>query len=207
MKRVIYFVRHSEVLKGINNSFSSDSLQIQNEKNILSSNGEKLAEKVSSLDEFKDIDVVISSNYVRAVSTAKYFSEKNNCKLVVMDEFSERKHGVSSWDELPDEFEEKQFNDFNFKVGNGESLNEVKLRMTKGLKRLLEETDFKRIIVVSHATAIASLLSNWCSVKYGEEYKFRDKVILDHNWKYLESFKLEFEDKELVNISNLNISN
>lgn len=205
MKKTIYFIRHSEVLKGINNEFNSDSLQETNEKSILSSNGEKRAEEVSKLDEFSNIDFVISSNYVRAMATAKYFVEKNKCNFIVTDLFSERKHGVSSWDELPENFEEKQFSDFDFKVGNGESLNEVKMRMLKGLEFVLEKCEGERIVVVSHATCIASMLSTWCDIKYGEAYKFRDKVILDHNWKYLESFKIEFEDNVLVNISNLNI--
>lgn len=205
MKKTIYFIRHSEVLKGINNEFNSDSLQEANEKSILSSNGEKLAEEVSKLDEFSNIDLVISSNYVRAMATAKYFVEKNNCNFIVTELFSERKHGVSSWDELPENFEERQFSNFDFKVGNGESLNEVKMRMLKGLEFVLEKCEGERIVVVSHATCMASMLSTWCDVSYGEAYKFRDKVILDHNWKYLESFKIEFEDNNIVNISNLNI--
>lgn len=205
MKKTIYFIRHSEVLKGINNSFNSDSLQETNEKSILSSNGEKLAEEVSKLDEFSNIDLVISSNYVRAMATAKYFVERNNCIFLVNDLFSERKHGVSSWDELPVRFEEKQFNDFDFKVGDGESLNEVRNRMLKGLQMILDGVEGERILVVSHATCITSMLSTWCDIKYGETIKFNDKVILGHNWEYLESFRLEFEDNKLVNISNLNI--
>ena len=35
MKKTIYFIRHSEVLKGINNEFNNDSLQLNNEKSIL----------------------------------------------------------------------------------------------------------------------------------------------------------------------------
>ena len=38
----IYFLRHSEILKA-NNIENNDSLQLKNEKMILSINGEKLA--------------------------------------------------------------------------------------------------------------------------------------------------------------------
>lgn len=205
MKKVIYFIRHSEVLKGINNSFNNDSVQESNEKNILSINGERMAEEVSKADEFSNIDLVISSNYVRAMATAKYFVERNKCDFLVTDIFSERKHGVSSWDELPQGFEEKQFNDFDFKVGNGEALNEVRDRMLKGLNMVLDTVEGERIVVVSHATCIASMLSNWCDINWGEPYKYNNKIILDHKWNYLECFKLEFEDNKLVDISNLNI--
>lgn len=68
----IYFMRHSESLK-YNNLENNDSLQVQNEKWVLSINGEEIARKKSLIKEFSDFDMVISSNYVRAIATAKYF--------------------------------------------------------------------------------------------------------------------------------------
>lgn len=203
MKKTIYFMRHSEVLKGIDHEFNNNSIQLTNEKSILSVNGERLAEEMSRKEEFKNIDLVVSSNYVRAMSTAKYFVKEDN-DFAVVDYFNERRHGVNSWDELPSGFEEKQFKDFNFKVGDGESLNEVRERMLTGLNLLLHHTDCEKILVVSHATCIAAMLSTWCSINYGENYKYNDKIILDHHWNYLECFKLEFEKDELIDISNLN---
>ena len=79
--KTIYFMRHSEVLKyeNINNK---DSLQLQNEKWPLTINGELLALEKSKNPELQNFDVVISSNYVRAISTAKYFAkDKILCKL------------------------------------------------------------------------------------------------------------------------------
>lgn len=205
MKKTVYFMRHSKVLKNIEKVFNDDSLQVTNEKSILSIEGEKMAREVSSLDEFKNIDLVISSNYVRTMSTAKYFADKNNCKLLVSGLFGERKHGINSWDELPLGFEEKQFSDFNFKVGDGESLNEVRERMLKGLNLVLEKCDGERILVVTHATCLAAMLSKWCSVSYGEPYKFKDVEFFDGNWDYLETFKVEFNDNVLISIENVNI--
>ena len=204
MKKIIYFIRHSEVNKNVDNSFNKDSLQYCNEKSILSINGEKIAQEVASLDVFKNVDLVVSSNYARAIGTAKYFADKSGCKLIVSDLFGERKHGINSWDELPRDFEVSQFNDFNFKIGNGESLNEVKKRMLEGLELILN-SDFSQVVVISHATCMASLFSNWCDVTYGGTYKFNGKDFFDGNWKYLETFRLEFEDDNLISISNLDI--
>lgn len=205
MKKVIYFMRHSIPLKGINHDFNRDSLLETNMKSILSIEGENFASNISKLEVFSNLDLVVSSNYVRAMSTAKYFV-KENIPFIVCDLFGERVHGINNWSELPEDFERKQFEDFNYKVDNGESLNEVKDRMLKGLDLLLKE-DFNNILVVGHGTAIASLLSNWCEINYGEEYyKFKDKIIMDHRWNYMECFKLEFEDNELVNIENLNFN-
>ena len=164
MKKIIYFMRHSEVLKGINHEFNNDDLQVTNEKSILSSNGERLAYELSKHNEFSDLDLVVSSNYVRAMSTAKYFVNENS-EFAVVDLFNERRHGVNSWDELPEDFERKQFEDFNFKTMNGESLNDVLIRMLNGLDLLLNHTSAEKILVVSHATCITAMLSTWCSVK------------------------------------------
>ena len=67
----IYFLRHSEILKA-NNIENNDSLQLKNEKMILSINGEKLAYEKSQEEEMQNFDVVFSSNYVRTIATANY---------------------------------------------------------------------------------------------------------------------------------------
>ena len=120
MKTIIYISRHSEPMK-LENSLSNDSMQLKNEKQILSLEGERRAEILSGIDELKDIDVVISSNYVRTMSTAKYIANKNNKDLIIMDDFGERKFGINSWDELPENFGDKQLEDENYKIQNGES--------------------------------------------------------------------------------------
>lgn len=204
MRKIIYLARHSIVDKDINNDLNIDSLQLRNEKSTLSIEGEKLAEKVSDMTEFKNIDLVVSSSYVRAQSTAKYFARNNNCKVFVMSLFNERKHGVVDWNELPENFERKQFEDFDFKMSNGESLNEVKKRLLEGLEFLLN-SQYEKVLVISHATAITSLLTIWCQYIYGKELKYKDKVLSDAAWDYLDIYKLEFENNVLVNICKLGI--
>jgi broad specificity phosphatase PhoE len=86
----IYFMRHSEVLKGINHEFNNDDLFLTNQKSILSINGEKMAREAAKLECFSDLDLVVSSNYVRAMATAKYFV-KEKTEFAVVDLFNERK--------------------------------------------------------------------------------------------------------------------
>lgn len=68
----------------------------------------KKAEKLSSTEEMKNVDVVISSNYVRAIATAKYIVEYNNTNINIIDEFGERKFGIDNWNELPNDFEKNR---------------------------------------------------------------------------------------------------
>ena len=201
MITTIYLMRHSIPFKehrGTTNT--NETILIENEKSPLSIAGEKLAEEKSLQEEFKNLDIVYSSNYVRAMSTAKYFASANNLKVNIDEVFNERIHGVDNWRELPQEFELKQFNDENFKVGYGESQKEVQTRMFNGLMKVLNENKGKRIAIISHSTAIAFLLKKWCEVFYDKEYTFNNKVFFNGKWEHLQSFKLEFKDDELINI-------
>lgn len=111
MNTIIYLIRHSEPTKIISHLINNDNLQIRNEKTVLSTSGEKKTEKLSSNEEMKNVDVVISSNYVGAIATAKYIAEYNNTNINIIDEFGERKFGIDNWDELPNDFEKKQIED------------------------------------------------------------------------------------------------
>jgi 2,3-bisphosphoglycerate-dependent phosphoglycerate mutase len=196
---IVYLMRHSETLK-YNNINNSDSLQVQNEKWPLTIDGENLAKNKSLKEEFQNIDVVYSSNYVRAISTAKYFI---NEKININEDFGERKFGINDWSELPNDFNERQFKDFNYKLENGESLNEVKTRELKALNKILNNDKGKKILIVGHSTALATLLTAWCDIDF-DSYKYNFKVFFDGKWNYCETFKLIFDDdNRLINIENI----
>lgn len=200
----IYLMRHSIALKNINNDCNNDSLQLQNEKMPLSIEGEELASNVSKESELQNIDVVISSNYVRAMSTAKYISKANNVNLIVNSAFGERKFGVNSWDELPSGFELRQNDDENYKIGDGESQKEVRERVYKALMKVIDEYKDKRIVIVSHGSAILWLLKQWCDVNLKNKcITFNDKLIIYDNIFNCTTFKLEFDDNKLVNIDKV----
>ena len=119
----VYLLRHSEPLK-INNIENSDSLQLQNEKWGLTINGENIAKEKSKNSELQDFDIVFSSNYVRAIATAKYFT---NDKINVVESFGERKFGIDNWNELPDDFSKKQYEDFDYKFFEQQDIDKKKV--------------------------------------------------------------------------------
>ena len=195
----LYLLRHSKPLR-VNNDNSNDSLQVKNEKSCLSQEGEKIAkEKLKDLK----VDIVYSSNYVRAIQTAKYISEDIN----IIDELGERVYGINSWDELPENYERKQFLDENLKIGYGESQKEVRERMTKAINKILDENKGKKIAIVSHATAISYYLKKYCDIKIENDklvYRFNNNIFLNGYFNYCETFKLEFDDNNnLINIKNI----
>lgn len=211
MKTTIYISRHSEPMK-VENTLSNDNLQLQNEKQILSLEGERRAKILSEINELQDIDAVISSNYVRTMSTAKYMANKNNKDLIIMDDFGERKFGINSWNELPTDFGNLQLKDKNYKMTDGESRKEVTQRMLKALKSVLKQYRGKKIAIVSHGTAMSWLFMNWCEVKpsnkgeWARKLIFNNKEFFDGKFFAPELFKLEFEDNELIDIKNIKVN-
>lgn len=198
-------IRHSEPFKVHRvNVRTNETILLENEKSPLSINGEKMAERFANMEEFKKLDLVYSSNYVRAMSTAKYFASANDLKVNIDDGFNERIHGVDSWSELPNNFEINQFQDENYKVGFGESQKEVQTRMYEVLCEVIKENQGKIIAIITHSTAMAFLLKKWCKVYYDKPYTFKDKIFFDGKWRYLETFKLVFNsDNELTNVDNI----
>lgn len=201
----IYLIRHSKPMNmDIKQIANSESLQIINEKNILSVEGEKRAEELSKIPGLKNIDYVISSNYARAMATAKYICRENNKDLNIVEDFAERKFGINDWSELPKDFEKRQFEDENYKIGNGESQKEVANRMYNALMDVVNKYQDKKIVIVSHATAITFLLMKLATYQ-DQKIVFNNKLIMDETfkWNAPEIFKLEFKKNSLINIENI----
>ena len=201
MLTTIYLMRHSKT-KPIEESIGN-ILQEKNENVELSKEGHDIIKNISRSSELKNIDVIYSSYYKRAFQTAEYITKENNLDVIVDKRFGERKHGVSSFDELLKDYELKQFNDETFKVGNGECIKEVQKRMHNALKDILNKHRGKRIVVLSHATAIVSLLKTWCDINYLEPYKFNNQEFFGGIFNYCETFKLIFDNDKLINIENI----
>lgn len=203
---IIYLIRHSKPLD-VNNELSTDTLQIQNEKKVLSKEGENLAKNKLNNSFFNDIEVIFTSNYVRTIETAKYISENNDIKINILDELGERRFGISSWSEKPKDFERRQFLDENYKIGDGENKKEVEERMYDCILKILKENKNKTIAIVSHATAISYLLNKWCNIKIEDNmlsYKYNNKEILKGPINYCETLKLTFDiENNLKNIEKI----
>lgn len=209
--KTIYLIRHSAPFVEIDNYSDCDNVlwEEYNRNMILSPLGEENAKKLCNVNELKGINEIYASNSSRAIETAKYIAEKNNLEINVISDFGERKFGIDSWNQLPENFERKQFLDENYKIGNGESQKEVSNRMYSTIMKILDEYKNKRIAIVSHATAISYLLKKWCDIDIVDDklrYSFNNNVILNGYFNFCETFKLEFDDNNiLVNIQNINL--
>lgn len=208
MKTTIYLIRHSEKLNTelIDRYFDDEYYQITREKRILSSNGEMKAKKLSENKEFENLDTIYSSNYVRAIQTAKYFAEKQNIIINVDKGFNERRYGN------PDKSTNiglKQYYDENIKNIDGESRKEVTDRIYKSFKKVVDSNRGKRVAIFSHGAAITFLLMKWCKLVSIDKnkkkcLKFNDKIIIDKIFDAPEVFKVIIDENDCIeNITNL----
>lgn len=143
----VYFVRHAKP----NYNNHNDMLR------ELSSKGMEDRRLVTEFLADKHIDVVLSSPYKRAVYTVREFADSYGLEINIIHDFRERKVD-SGWIEDFTEFTKKQWNDFSYKLSDGECLYEVQARNVSALQRALKEYAGKNIVVGSHGTAISTII-------------------------------------------------
>jgi len=203
---IIYLIRHAETVaeSGIRNT--DEAFQDINENEILSVQGESDAKRLSENVELKNLNIIWSSPYARAKSTAKYIADKNNLQYNLDKRLCERKLG--NIEDLAKFMADKETRDPSreqlafpeFKTRDGESAIETKTRMNDFVEEVLENYEGKRIAVISHGGAIKFYLLNYCEVneKLNLEYKGKE---LDIKSPCL--LKLIFNGNKLVKLEQL----
>ena len=208
MKQVIYLIRHSSPFVEIENyiDYSNANWHNYNRNMILSVLGEEKANELTKIDELTNIKEIYSSDSFRAISTAKYLSELNNTKIKLDERINEREFGVDYLNQLPEDFTKKSFDDKNFKVFNGESLNEMDERFNNFIEELLNSGVDKSIIVI-HGIMLLSFFQNHCDFDIDGKIttvKFNDKMIIEEKPKSPGVYKITYENKKIVDIDVIN---
>ena len=205
----IYLLRHSIADKNIDFKNLKESFENINKKYVLSVEGEKEAYKYSMIPELSNLNMVVSSNYVRSIATAKYMAIKNKTKVIVDANFDERKFGVDDPEKIPADFFKKQFINHEYKLKYGESFDEVRLRALRGLAKILKKNIGKNALIVTHSSTITFLLSKWCEVDYNSKYiiRYKGKNIIN-GFTTPDLIELTFNDKnKLENIRRVVVTN
>lgn len=211
MKKIIYLIRHSIKENKYGKFENLDSEQMKDEKKVLSCDGEKLAFKLAQMEELKDIDELWSSNYVRAIQTAKYISHNNNIELNISDAFDERHYGEFKSKTNKEKFWIEQFKDENLKNKNGESQLEVRNRLNNKINSILRNSNGNKIAIVTHNACILFYLLKYCKLINAQVPKkltigYKDKIIINNSIMRSPSIiKLEFENNILANITYFEI--
>lgn len=151
----IYFVRHAEP------NFQNHDDRTRE----LTAKGMQDRKLVTAFLSDKNVDLVLSSPYKRAVDTVADFAESYGMKIRLVDAFRERKV-ESVWIEDFSGFCKRQWADFNYKLTDGETLKEVQARNIAALSDVLECYSGKTIVIGSHGTALSTII-NYYNPSFG----------------------------------------
>jgi len=182
----LFFVRHSES----DISIREDRIRPLTQKGI--ENSKKL------LEIFKDIkiDCIYSSPYKRTIDTVKYISAFKNLPVIENENLRERNNG--EWVNNIKEYMNQQWNDFDYKLPNGESLKEVQYRNINTIKNIITSHPGKNVIIGTHGTALSVIINYFDSkYDYNEFLKIKDKM------PYI--IKLKFENDKYIKREALSI--
>lgn len=162
----VYYVRHAEP----NYDNHDDVLRELTPKGL---EDRKLVTKFLT---DKEINVAVSSPFRRAVDTIKEFTDLKELEIEIIDGFRERKVD-SGWIDDFTSFTQKQWDDFTYKLSDGECLQEVQERNVSALLKLIEQYKEKNIVIGGHGTALSTIINYFdASFGYEEFSKIKNKM-------------------------------
>ncbi len=198
----IYLINNSLTMNNLNFP-DQETLEQKREKRILSILGEEASMKLSNEKYLQSVQFIYASQYVMSIGTAKYLAQKLELNILIKKEIGERVLG-NLGDKKIRMVSEMQENDFDYKLPGGESLNDVKKRMVRFVKHIIDIHPNKTIALFTHNVAITCLLSEWCTKGFNLDNRlilnYKDQAIIDGAWDEINIIELVFDGKELVSI-------
>lgn len=151
----VFFVRHAEP----NYNNHDDRTRELTEK------GTEDSKLVTRFFDDKEVDVVLSSPYKRAIDTVGGLAAERGLTIETVEDFRERRVD-SVWIEDFSAFCRAQWENFSYKLSDGESLGEVQSRNISALHDVLKKYCGKTVVIGSHGTALSTVIHYYDS-KFG----------------------------------------
>lgn len=162
---ILYFIRHAE----------PDFSEPDNYKRKLTVSGEIQAQRLSEIFNDINVDGVYSSPYLRAIKTVEPIAKSKSLNDQLLDQFRERKssdYRVSKEKFLG--YGKHQWDDFDFKLCGGESLNDVKNRYNTGVRIIINQHAQSQNCIFAvgcHIAGLCAYISQFNLISNYEEYK------------------------------------
>lgn len=170
----VYFVRHGET------TWNADS-RAQGSKDVaLSERGRAQAKLLAKRMKNYHIDCIFSSNLTRAHETATIIAEEFQYEVNQIHDFREMSFGA--WEGLThveikesygDHFEIWRNQPQKAQIPGGEMLIDVQKRGLQALHQLVTQYENQSILIVSHGTALKTILLGLLDIDLSYFYKIR----------------------------------
>lgn len=187
MITVVYFIRHAEPDFSVRDDMTRP----------LTDKGIKDARKVSQALIDRGISVVYSSPYKRSVDTIRHFAENNSLDINTIHNFRER--GIGEWVDDFKAYSQKQWEDFNYKLVEGECLREVQDRNIAALLDILRMNIGKNIAVATHGTALSTIINY-----YNSSFGYNGFRSIANKMPYILCFT--FDDMKFLSLEEIEIA-
>ena len=188
----LYFISNNLVSKANVIYPKSTTFNTVRERTMLNSKGEMKAVALTKYKVLDSVEVVYSSEYFCAMNTAKYVAEAKALDIVMDARLNERVVGELGCNEYRF-LKGMQEHDFDYKLQNGESINDVRTRMTEFLYDVLISPE-KNVLIITHNIALLSLMLKFCN----KGFNLYDRLILDYDEKVI--FDGVFHEMDLIEV-------
>ncbi|MGG3914295.1 histidine phosphatase family protein [Rossellomorea vietnamensis] len=155
------------------------------------------AQKVTDLLKKEDIDVVVSSPYLRSVLTVKGISQHIGQSVIVKEDLKERIFSTDNKrisDQELGPLLEASFRDPDFALEGAESNTDCQSRAIAVLNTLLHTYEGKRIVVGTHGAIMTLMMGH---------YDSRFDLSFLHGTSKPDIYRMEFNGLELVRVQRL----
>ncbi len=172
MEKTFYPIRHGETEMNIKNIFRG-RLEIP-----LNENGKEQMKLLGKVLKDKEIEIIFSSPLRRSMMSAEILGKILGIKIIPMEEFNNINLGI--WQGKEKEKVKKEYpNEWNlwindpdnFKIQGGETLEEIRNRIEKGIKKLIKRKE-KNIAIVTHRSILKVIFAYILDLKKEYFWKF-----------------------------------
>ena len=186
----VYFIRHAQA----DNTLRDGRIRPLTDKGM---NDRTL---VTEFLRDKNINIVLSSPFKRAIDTVADFAEKSGLGIETIEDFRERKSDIdfASVNFDFEAFMERQWSDFSYTYSDGECLSEVQNRNIAALNAVLKKHNGKNIIIGTHGTALSTIINY-----YDHTYGFTDFMAMVNILPWV--VKMKFDGDNLAGMWKIDL--
>lgn len=164
------------------------------------------AKNVSLLSLLNDVNAIYSSTNASNMLCAKTLAKRVNKDVYASDKFADERIGNLKKQNIKDVYF-MQEHDFNIKLTDGESLNEVGKRVKSEIEHIANLSNLKKVVIFTHKRSFLGYLINVFSPSYTLEdnlvIEYDDNVIYDNSKNDIDIYRLSFDNGSLENIKKI----
>ncbi len=164
------------------------------------------AKNVSLLSLLNDVNAIYSSTNASNMLFAKTLAKRINKDVYASDKFADERIGNLKKQNIKDVYF-MQEHDFNIKLTDGESLNEVGKRVKSEIEHIANLSNLKKVVIFTHKRSFLGYLINVFSPSYTLEdnlvIEYDDNIIYDNSKNDIDIYRLSFYNGSLENIKKI----